>query len=135
MIDSNSIIFDNTQTVCVSNNLFSNIVSNLKIPEFTRCNPILSKIRGLIVKSIVKYRNHISTLAIERVWNRKRKPSVSISNIDKKEILLEIWNLISSKASKDTGIPTKIIKNLKIPNPKSMQIFLIVLHIQVSKAP
>ena len=67
-----------------------------------RCDPS--------IKCIVKYRNHPSILVIREVYSRTKKPSFSFSDIDKKEILLEICNLNSSKVSQDTDIPTKIIK-------------------------
>ena len=43
---------------------FSNIVSDLKIPEYNDCDPLAEKIQDSVLKAIVKYRNYPSLLTI-----------------------------------------------------------------------
>ena len=51
----------------VLNTFFSNIVSNLKIADYTKCEPLSQFISDPVLKSMVKYRNHPSILKIGEV--------------------------------------------------------------------
>ena len=62
--------FDRAQTL---NKFFSNIVSNSRISEYANCDPISENINEEIIKSIVKYRNHISLFKVGEVCNRRRE--------------------------------------------------------------
>ena len=108
---SNQIIESDINTAQIQNTFFSNIVSNLKIAEYANCDPISDSINNPVNKFIVKYCNHPSILKIGEVCNRKQCSLFSFSHVDKEEILKEILSLDSTKASQDTCIPTKIIKD------------------------
>ena len=103
---------DNTAKI-----LFSNIVSNLNIEGYSNCDPLANNIRDPVLKCIVKYRNHPSILAIGEVFQR---PPFSFSKIQRDEVLSDILKLETSRASQDTHIPTKIVK-------ENADIFVIVL--------
>ena len=45
-------------TVKVLNTFFSNIVNNLNIAEYSNCEPLAKNISDLVLKCVVKYRNH-----------------------------------------------------------------------------
>ena len=60
------------------------------------------------IKSIVKYRNHTSTLEIGEVFNRRHQSCPS-SKRDKKGSFLQIYDLNLSKTSQDTDRLTKKI--------------------------
>ena len=62
---------DNTAEVLKT--LFSNIVSNLKIEEYSNCGNLAYNIRGPVFKCIVKYRNHPSILAVGEFYNKKQR--------------------------------------------------------------
>ena len=83
------------------NTFFSDIVSNLKIEGYSNCDPLANDIRDLVLKCIVKYRNHPSILAIGEV---------SFLKIQRDEILSDILKLETSKACQDTDVSTKIFK-------------------------
>lgn len=65
-------ISNEQETVPVLNTFFFNIGPSLKIPEYTKCDPTFNNISSPIFKSILKYRNHPSILAIEEVSNRTK---------------------------------------------------------------
>ena len=67
LIEEDEIIGNDSDTARVLNTSFSNIVSNLKIPEYTRCDPLSDFISNPVLKSIVKYRNHPSILRIGEI--------------------------------------------------------------------
>ena len=67
LIEEDEIIGNDSDTVRVLNTFFSNIVSNLKIPEYTKCDPVSEFISDSVLKSIVKYRNHPNILKIGEV--------------------------------------------------------------------
>ena len=99
---------DNTPEVL--NTLFPNIVSNLKIEEYSNCDNLIDNIRDPVFKCVVKYRNHPSILAIEEVYNKKQRIPFSFSKIQRDEILSDILKLETFKACLDNDIPTKIVK-------------------------
>ena len=85
-VESDKIISKDSDTAQILNTFFSNIVSNLKIPEYVENNPISGNIKDPILKLIVKYRNHPSILAIREVCTgRNSNFQFSFSQIDKKK--------------------------------------------------
>ena len=91
-----------------------NIVSNCKIEGYSNCDPSANNIRDPVLKCIVKYRNHPNILAIGEVCSKYRRLPFSFSKIQRDEILSDILKLETFKASQDTNIPTKIVKEMRI---------------------
>ena len=108
MIEEDEIIGNDSDTARVLNTSFSNIVSNLKIPEYTRCDPLSDFISNPVLKSIVKYRNHPSILRIGEICHGSNAINFSFSTVQR-TILNETTQLSSSKTDQSTDIPTKII--------------------------
>ena len=54
-----------TKTAEVMNEVFSNIVKNLKIPEYENLNCNFQKVKDPVLKAILKYKNHPSIIAIK----------------------------------------------------------------------
>ena len=71
-------------------------------------DPICKNINDPLLKAIVRYRNHPSIVAIKKFCNSKSH--FSFKNVQKEEILKELNNLNINKATQNTDIPTKIIK-------------------------
>ena len=92
------------------NSFFSNIVTNPKIPAYVDSNSSLENVADPIIKSILKYRDHPSILAIGEVWKEKSDSPFLFTGTDKEEILKEILNLNASKACQNTDVLTKIFK-------------------------
>ena len=61
-----------------------------------------------MIKAINEYRNHPSIIAIKE---RCTNSIVSFSFIEKKDILNKIKNFQVNKATQNSDIPTKLIKN------------------------
>ena len=109
MIEEDETIGNDSDTARVLNTSFSNIVSNLKIPGYPKCDRISEFISDSVLKSIVKYRNHPSILKIGEVFHGSNA-NFSLSTVQRTQILNEITQLNSSKSGQRTDIPTKIIK-------------------------
>ena len=71
-------------------------------------DPICENINDPLLKAIVRYRNHPSIVAIKKFCNSKSH--FSFKNVQKEEIITELNNLNIIKATLNTDIPTKIIK-------------------------
>ena len=110
LIERDEIIENNSDTTRVLNILFSSTVSNLKIPECTKCDPLSEFISDPVLKSIVKYRNHSSILKIGKVCHGSNAIKFPFSTVQRKQILKETTQLNSSKVSQSTDILTKIIR-------------------------
>ena len=108
LIEEDEIIGNDSDTARVLNTSFSNIVSNLKIPEYTRCDPLSDFISNPVLKSIVKYRNHPSILRIGEICHGSNAINFSFSTVQR-TILNETTQSSSSKTDQSTDIPTKII--------------------------
>ena len=95
-------------TAPILNTFFSNIVGNLKIADYANCDPISDNINDIVIKSIVKYRNHPNILKIGEVCNRKQCSLFSFSH---EQILKGLLSVDSAKASQDIDISTKVKKD------------------------
>ena len=90
----------------VLNNFFSNIVKNLKIPEYENLDRNFENVEDPVLRAILKYKNHPSITVIKE----KVKNSVfSFYEVDKDKIKKEINRLNKNKASQKSDIPIKII--------------------------
>ena len=89
--------------------MFSNVVTNLNIPQFNQIDRTSENISDPVIKAIVKYRAHPSVIEIKE--NCTSKSNFNFSFFEKVDILKEIKMLQSNKATQNTKIPTKLIKH------------------------
>ena len=108
LVEEGEIISKDSEVAEVLNTFFSNIVSNLNIPEYQMNDPISDNINDPVLKAIAKFKNHPSIKAIEKI--SKPDNLFNFSNVDKEEVFKDIISLDASKASQDTDVPTKVIK-------------------------
>ena len=108
LIENDEIIKTEKGTEKVLNAFFSNIIQNLDIQQYNVDDPICENINDPLLKAIVRYRNHPSIVAIKKFCNSKSH--FSFKNVQKEEILKELNNLNINKATLNTDISTKIIK-------------------------
>ena len=108
IVENDEIISNDNEVAEVLNTFFSNIVSNLSIPEYPVNDPFIDNINDPILKAIFKYKSHPSIKAIKKV--SKLDKLFNFNEVDKEEVFKEIIGLDASKASQDTDVPTKIIK-------------------------
>ena len=85
----------------------SNIVKNLKIPQYSNSDPIAQNIAGLILKTIVKYKNHPSIFTIQANINGR---IIFFIEVIAQDIKKGIFDLETKKSLQISGILTKIIK-------------------------
>ena len=109
MIEEDGTIRNDCDTENVLNTFFLNNVRNLKIPEYTTCDPLFEKNSDPFLKSIVKYRNHPNILKIGEVCHSNSATNFSFSIVQRKQILKEITRISLSKLGHSTDTPTKII--------------------------
>ena len=66
LVDNEKIITNDKEIAKVLNDLFSNIIKTLIIPQKNHADSIIENVRDSTLKAILKYRKHPSMLAIER---------------------------------------------------------------------
>ena len=89
--------------------MFSNVVTNLNIPQFNQIDRTSENISDPVIKAIVKNRAHPSVIEIKE--NCTSKSNFNFSFVEKVDILKEIKMLKSNKATQNTKIPTKLVKH------------------------
>ena len=63
--ENEELINSESKTAEVLNKFFSNIVKNLKIPEYENLNPNFENVKDPVFKAIWKYKNHSSIIAVK----------------------------------------------------------------------
>ena len=106
IVEGDKIIRSDNETTKVLNEFFANIVTNLNIPQFNQIDRTFENISDPVIKAIVKYRAHPSIIAIKENCS----PNFNFSFVEKVDILNEIKLLQSNKATQNTDVPTKLIK-------------------------
>ena len=108
LIENDEIIKTEKENAKVLNAFFSNMVQNLDIQQYNGDDPICENMNDPLLKAIVRYRNHPSIVAMKKLCNSKSH--FSFKNVQKEEILKELNNLNINKATQNTDIPPKMIK-------------------------
>ena len=86
------------------NDIFSNVATNLNIPQFNQIDRTSENISDPAIKAIVRYKTHPSIIAIKE--NCTSKSNFNFSFVEKVDILKEIKIFQSNKATQNTDIPT-----------------------------
>ena len=89
------------------NEFFSNIITTLGIPQRSETEPVSHNIGDPLMRAIMKYMFHPSIVAIKK--NCNSGSSFNFSQVERDEIMKEINNLKTNKATQSTDIPTKLI--------------------------
>ena len=98
LVENDDILENDKRTATVFNNFFSNIITNLGIPQYIEEKPISQNIDDPLMKAIVKYRNHPSIVAIKGKCDSGL--SFSFSQVERDEIMKERNNLKKAKQYK-----------------------------------
>ena len=91
------------------NTFFTNIVTNLKIPEYADYDPIVNNISDPILKIIVRYKNPPRILTIVKVCKKSQKFSFSFSQVGKKKIFRGATEIVHKQSGWG---PSRIIKEV-----------------------
>ena len=108
LLENNDLVKTGLETAEVLNNFFSNVVQNLDISRISNEEQFINCIEDRTLKAILKYRKHPSIVATRNKC--KNKGSFSFVGVDKKEIEKEILKLDANKASQNSDIPIKLLK-------------------------
>ena len=92
----------------VLNKFFSNVITSLNIPQYNETEPVSQNINNPLIPVIMKYRSHPSIIGIKDKCNSDLHFNFSFVEYD--EIMKEIKNLKTNKATQNTDIPLKLIK-------------------------
>ena len=96
LLEQNNNVENDKKTATILNDFFSNIITNLGIPQYIQGEPVSQNIDDLLMKAIVKYRLHPSIIAIKEKCVSSF--SFSFSQVERDEIIKEINNLKINKA-------------------------------------
>ena len=107
LVEANEIISEDKDNAELLNSFFANAVKNLKIPEFSNSDPQAENISHPIFKAILKYKIHLSIIAIK---NARNGPSFYFCRVNVNDVRKEINRLKARKAIQVTDIPVKILK-------------------------
>ena len=108
LIENNNIIENNEKTATVLKNFLSNVTTIVNILQYNETKPVSQNINDPLIAEIIKYRSHPSIIAIKDKCNSGLHFNFSFVEYD--EIMKEITNLKTYKATLNTVIPTKLIK-------------------------
>ena len=97
LVEDDKIIENDENTASILKEVFSNIITTLGIPQYNETKPVSHNIGGPLMKVIMKYRFHPSIVAIKKNCNSGL--SFSFSQIERREIMNEINNLKTNKAT------------------------------------
>ena len=107
LIEGEEIINEDGENAEILNTFFSNAVKNLKIPEYQEIDSLANNISHPIFKTILKYRNHPSIVAIK---NLNKGSRFDFCRVSVQDVVKEIKKLSTRKATQYTDLPVKILK-------------------------
>ena len=107
MVEQRETLDDDVKIAEILNRFFSNAFKDLKIPGFHGAFLLADNISKPIFRTILKYANHPSTIAIKDLNNTSM---FSFSNVSVADVKKEIRKLDPRKATQNTDIPVRILK-------------------------
>ena len=117
LVENEETVSDNKEISETLNNFFSEVVTNLNLPQYHDPTVNVDDIEDPVARTVDKYKNHPSIRLIKENY-RNTNNTFHFENVSVKYIEKELKNLLSSKAAQDTDIPTKVIKaNIDIFTP------------------
>ena len=108
MTENGEVVKTELKTAETLNNFFGNVIKNLMIPKYSEFDPSIDRVENGTIRAILKYRNHPSILAIRE--RKKAQTNFCFKQVSIEKIQKEILNLNNKKASQNSDISTKIIK-------------------------
>ena len=85
--ENGELIDSKSKAAEVLNEFFSNIIKNLKIPEYENLNRNFEKVKDPVLKAILKYKKHLSIIAIK---GKSKNWKVTFHEVDNEKIIKEI---------------------------------------------
>ena len=94
--ENGELLKSESETAEVFNNFFSNIVKNIKIPEYKNLNTNIENVKDPFLRAILKYKNHPSIIAIKE---KSKNEKFSFHEVNNKKIERGLMRLNKNKAS------------------------------------
>ena len=110
LTENGEVVKTELETAETLNNVFGNVIKNLMIPKYSEYDPSIDRVENRTIREVLKYRNHPSILAIRE--RKKAQINFCFKELSIEKIQKEILNLNNKKASQNSDIPTKIIKDI-----------------------
>ena len=111
LIEKDKILGSNKEISEIFNNFFSSIVAKLNILKYEDLSVRSVNSTDPLENLVIKYKNQPSVRAI---LDKSLNTSFSLKTVSKKDVEKKILNLNAAKASQDSYIPAKAIKNSDI---------------------
>ena len=108
LTENGEVVKTELETAETLNNFFGNVIKSLMIPKYNEYDPSTDRVKNRTIRAILKYRNHPSILAIRE--QKKAQINFCFKEVSIEETQKEVLNLNNKKASQNSDIPTKIIK-------------------------
>ena len=108
LVGDGKIIENDKNAASVLNEFFSDIITTPGIPQYNETELVNHNIGDSLMKAIMKNRFHPSIVAIKKNCNSGL--SFSLSQVERHEIMKEINNFKTNKATQSTYMPTKPIQ-------------------------
>ena len=108
LTENGEVVKTELETAETLNIFFGNVIKNLMILKNSEYDPSIDRVENRTIRAILKYRNHASILAIRE--RKKAQINFCFKEVSFEKIQKEILNLNNKKASQNSVIPTKIIK-------------------------
>ena len=108
MTENGEVVKTEWETAETLHNFFGNVIKNLMIPKYSEYDPSIERVENHTIRAILKYGNHLSILAIRE--RKKAQINFCFKEVSIEETQKDILNLNNKKASQNSDIPTKTIK-------------------------
>ena len=108
LTENGEVVKTELETAETLNNFFGNVIKSLMIPKYNEYDPSTDRVKNRTIRAILKYRNHPSIPAIRE--QKKAQINFCFKEVSIEETQKEVLNLNNKKASQNSDIPTKIIK-------------------------
>ena len=108
LTENGEVVKTELETAETLNNFFGNVIKSLMIPKYNEYDPSTDRVKNRTIRAILKYRNHPGILAIRE--QKKAQINFCYKEVSIEETQKEVLNLNNKKASQNSDIPTKIIK-------------------------
>ena len=110
LVNNERITSDEVKVANSLNNFFSNIIKNLKLPEYFVEDKLSHSLSSHpTLKAVLRYKNQPSIKVIKHKSSSMRFSSFYFSQVDKNTVLKEIRKLNMNKAVQDKDIHVKIL--------------------------
>ena len=112
LVENEKIVENDKNTASALNEFFSNTITTLGIPQYNETEPVSYDTGDALMKAFIKHRFHPSIIAIKKNCNSGL--SFNFSQAERDEIIKEITNLKTNKATQSIDITQNLLRKILI---------------------